>query len=302
MGLIHEYKQVVLWGGRGSLDSSRHIYRSFHETLRKIGVTSHWVTDDEQNRSIIGPGSLVFAYDIWGSGLGHPVAGADYLLHNFDASHPIFDGLEREHLVRLQVYTDDAATDANEQWAPFRLYSREGRVLFQPWGTNLLAEEFLDPVWNPTARDCTFVGAVWDDGGLGNVGMIPQLTEALRTRGLRFEHLTHVSDAENIHAVRTSRIAPALAGPWQVQHNYLPCRVFKNVSYGALAITNVRGFRMLFGATMPWGDTIDELVDNALAIRAGDYLEAVRAQQRVAAHYTYRESLEAIARAFQEGR
>ena len=38
--------------------------------------------------------------------------------------------------------------------------------------------------------------------------------------------------------VREAFLAPTLVGAWQQVHGYIPCRGFKNVSYGALLATN----------------------------------------------------------------
>lgn len=291
------WRKVVLWGATTSLDSSRHIYRAYHEALRKLGMQVAWVGDEPASREQVGPGCLVFAFDVWGAHIGDAIPGVDYLLHNFDVSHPLIQTVEPEHLVRLQVFTDGVA---GVQWDTFRWWLKEGHVLFQPWGTNLLAEEFLDPVFNAHARECAFVGAVWDDGGLGNAATIPDLEEILGRRGLHFTHLTQVGEQEMVRAIRGSRIAPALAGAWQVQHNYLPCRVFKNVSYGALAVTNVLRFADLMPGT--FGGGVETVVTEALRLRGHHYLELVREQQRAIANYTYRDSLEAVARAFEEAR
>ena len=32
--------------------------------------------------------------------------------------------------------------------------------------------------------------------------------------------------------IQESIIAPALQTDWQVEHEYIPCRIFKNISYG----------------------------------------------------------------------
>jgi len=114
--------------------------------------------------------------------------------------------------------------------------------------------------------------------------------------------LTQVTDEENVDAVRKSRIAPAFTGNWQVEKNYLPCRVFKNVSYGQVALTNVPKFRELFAGCSFDGETIAEMVDDALTLSEREYQELVVAQQQIVARYTYRESLAAIGRALEEGK
>lgn len=290
------WKQVVLWGAREGLDSSRHIYRGFHDVLRKMGIRVDWVPDSPASRSYLMPGSVCFAYDIWGAHIGPAVDGVQYVLHNFDGEHLLQQTVEYKNLVRLQTYTNQAV---GVQWDSCRWWLQEGHVLFQPWGTNLLAEEFLDPVWNPLATECAFVGALWDDGGLGNAGTIPLLQEVLRERGLRFNHLTQVSEGEMVAAVRRSRLAPAFAGQWQVEHGYLNCRSFKNVSLGQPALTNVKEFSAILPLLRQDGD-IGFVVDELLSLKAGQWLEMVREQQRAVARWTYREWWENVARAFEE--
>ena len=38
--------------------------------------------------------------------------------------------------------------------------------------------------------------------------------------------------------IANSEIAPAIVGSWQKEHEYVPCRIFKNISYGKLGMTN----------------------------------------------------------------
>ncbi len=286
----------MLWGAREGLDSSRHIYRGFHDVLRKMGVHVDWVNDEPANRAVITPGSLVFAYNIWGHNIGTAVPDVDYPLHNFSGDHLLQQTVDYKHLVRLQTYTSQAV---GKRWSPCRYWLQEGHVLFQPWGTNLLAEEFQEPVFNPLAKECAFVGALWDDGGLGNIGTMPLLREVLRERGLELNQLTQVSEQEMVNAVRRSRLAPGLAGAWQVQHSYLPCRVFKNVSLGQPAVTNVEEFNAIIPGIKVYGN-ISYIVDSVLSLKAKEWLELVREQQRAVAHFTYREWWENVARAFEE--
>lgn len=300
--VLPEHRRMVLWGLTEGKDSFRHIHRHYAHALERLGKPHLWVADAETNRDFLEPGDLVFAVDVDAAELGRPVPGVDYLLHNMDSSHPVFNGLEPERLLRLQVYTNDCLA-WGEPWGLARRYDREARTLFQPWGTDLLLEEFLPPTFNKAARNVVFVGSIWDDNGLGNAEAIAELQRVVAGRRLHFRPMTHVTDAENVDAVRVARLAPAIAGQWQCSRNYLPCRVFKNVSYGALGITNVPLFGDLFGGCAVVDDSIEELIGRALSFGEREYLDLVREQQwAVAADFTYLQSLNAIARAFEEGR
>jgi hypothetical protein len=101
--------------------------------------------------------------------------------------------------------------------------------------------------------------------------------------------------------IRNGRLAPSVTGKWQVENDYLPCRTFKAVSYGQLALTNVPYFRVLFDGCFTSYGSVSQIITDALALTETEYLELVAAQQEVVKRYTYRESLESIERALEEG-
>ena len=69
--------------------------------------------------------------------------------------------------------------------------------------------------------------------------------------------------------------------------------MFKNVSYGQLAITNVPGLKSrLLAAAASRGQPSTRMVGEALELNEIDYVELVREQQRIVSRFTYRESLE----------
>lgn len=292
--------RLVVWGARDSLDSIRHVWRAYHETALKLGIPSVWVDDRRPIQPLTG--DTVLAADVTAKNLGY-VPMVNYVLHNFDGASPLCRALEDtpERLLRLQVWTRDAT---GEEWAPFRQFDRAARTLFQPWGSDLLAEEFLEPVFNPTSRDVTFVGAVWSDQyqgtELGNEGTIRELRTVCAQRGLAFRHLTQIPDAAMRDAIRAARLAPSFAGAWQVEKGYLPCRYFKAAACGVLAFGNVPTAETLLGASSIANGSVEGTLGAALDLGRGQYLSLVREQQRVVSAYTYRQSLESIDLAFAE--
>jgi hypothetical protein len=298
--ILARYRRMVLWGFTDSQDSFRHIHRHFAHALSRLGKEWAWLPNDPASLDLLSSGDLVFAVNVEGNHI-RALPGIDYVLHNFDSGHLVWEKMGQKQFLRLQTYTRDAER-YSVGWSTARRFDAASRTLFQPWGTDLLSDEFLDPVFNGDSRHVAFVGSIWDGEGQGNVRAIHKLHTAVVSHGLIFDHLFHVDDAENIAAVRSSRIAPAVAGEWQVSKSYLPCRLFKNVSYGALGITNVHKFRDILGDAFFDGTNIAETVMNALALSEADYLALVREQQQAISQYTYKESLLAIERALEEGR
>lgn len=293
------WKRVVVWGPGSDQDSLRWPFFAFRDTARKLGVEALAVPDVPDSVSSLGEGVLCIAADVWSKHLGEAVPGTQYVLHNYPGDSALRATVADDAWIALQVYTDDALAYDHEVWGSCRLWHPGGRTLFQPWGSSLLAEEQYEPVFNSQASDAHFVGAVWNDNGLGNAALIPRVEAALSRRRLRFVHHTQISQAARIELMRSSRFAPAFAGDWQVSKNYLPCRVFDAIAMGQIPATNVARFRDIFGDALPMGETVEETIDQVLSLNQKQWVERVRVMQAVVGRsFTYRDSLAAIARAF----
>ena len=210
-----------------------------------------------------------------------------------------FEGIQSHNFVTLQVYTDDAQLRDVKIWNEATMFDETNRTLYQPWGTNLLPWEFLRPVYS--SRPITYwVGSIWDNAeGQGNRVAIDEVTRILQAYDIRFVHKNSTSDRKNIQCVRKSRIAPAIAGHWQVDVNYLPCRVFKNISYGQLGITNVRKFKDILENAFIEGEQINQLVDYSLSLSPEQFLGLIAEQQEKIKHHTYLDKLVNILLAFE---
>ena len=64
--------------------------------------------------------------------------------------------------------------------------------------------------------------------------------------GVGFERVADIDMKQNIGLIQRSYLAPAIQGPWQVKVGYIPCRIFKNISYGQLGVTNSETVSKLF--------------------------------------------------------
>jgi hypothetical protein len=295
--------RLIVWGGTRGAESHRWIHFGFVNAARKMGVTVRWLPDAPDPLDTIQAGDTVISADIYGQHIPY-VPNVDYVLHNFSGDHPLCQSLQEtpERLLRLQVWTNDAT---GEMIAPYRKLDREARTLFQPWGVDLLAEEFEDPTFSSMSREVVFVGAIWSDQHsgveMGNEDAIRELRAACKENGLTFKHLTQISEREMIDAIRGARLAPTVVGQWQCDHDYIPCRAFKNSAYGTLVFSNSKVVNALFDDPSATTD-VSEMLSQALSVRHNDFLDRVRAQQKITAEFTYRESLNTIEFALAEGR
>jgi hypothetical protein len=309
IGYAKKFRKVVVWGLRRQWHSHRFIHQGFYETFQYLGIPVVW-TDFTAAPATIEAGDFVISSNAHGRGvrgttLAPLKAGAYYCFHGF--GNPGYEGtdrlprheLDRKYAVDLEVFIDKA-TASSDRWDASTFFNRPTKTLHQAWGTNLPEERFRAPVISRSPF-VFWVGAIWNnDLNQGNRPEIEELRAALRGRSLRLVHLKFIPDFANIAAIRNSRLAPAIAGKWQTDKNYLPCRMFKNISYGQLGFSNVVKFADVYpGCTVP-GKTIVELVDNALSLSRKDTIELIVEQQKFTRQHTYVHKIRNIFRALAE--
>jgi len=287
-----KFRKVVVWGLKSQYHTHRYIHAGFYCTLKKLEVPAVWVDYGKKSEAALAAGDLVISAFVEGRGVDShylPIKpGVYYCLHNYPEEICAQIGLK--YLLRLQVYTNKAE-NSGQKWDEVTFFDAKTRTLFQPWGTNLLPEEFKQPIYNRHTR-VFWIGSIWDNAlRQGNVAEISEIRRALSRCDVRFTALRFVPDWLNIKLIRYSRLAPAVAGRWQAENNYLPCRMFKNISYGQLGFSNVKKFQDLFGDFNISAESIEGLVQKALALPKQDYLSIINGQQRIAAEHTYAHKL-----------
>jgi hypothetical protein len=285
-----KYNKIVIWGLRNGANTFKYIHDGFYQTLKKRGVPVIWVDDKPSNNQVIQPDDFVISVGIAGNNM---VLRDDvyYCLHNFNLDYKQYDP---EKLLKLQVYVNQIERLADTKINEVTFYDTRTRTLFQPWGTNLLAEEFYPPQTDTFKLPMVFwIGSIWDNElHQGNISEIAELKKVLNQFDIRFVSApARVPEPIMISLIQHSVISPAIAGQWQVDNNYLPCRMFKNISYGMLGISNVPKFRDVFKGCSVEGDTIGELITNALFLTKDEHREMILKQQEIVKEHTYEHKL-----------
>lgn len=288
-----KFDKFVVWGLRTQEDTFRNIHRHFYETLEKMGAQVIWVDDDKKNIDLVKKNDLVIAVNVAAKYL--PInPNAFYCLHNINTE------FNSKKITTLQVYTKKVEEKKIESWQSATKFDHNHRVLYQPWGTNLLPHEFLPPIFNPESHYVFWIGSIWNNiHNQGNINQIQYLKQILAKEKIAFLHAKGVSDKQNIMLTRDSRIAPAIAGEWQADKGYLPCRMFKNISYGQLGISNVNSFSVILGENLHVTESLEELIHWSLSLTKKEYIDKTRVQQNLIKKHTYLQKLNHIMRTFE---
>jgi hypothetical protein len=143
-------------------------------------------------------------------------------------------------------------------------FDRTSRTLYQTWATDLLPEEINinDAMsFNEGIADIHFIGYVWHE----NQAQIKAFSEACAAKGKQFHTHFGISYSDNRKLVRESYISPDFRGSWHVECGYVPCRVFKNISYGVPLGTNSAHVKNLFPDFVAHNEDCYKLFDSCVS-------------------------------------
>lgn len=268
------FEKVVIWGHKlkdaRTANTFAFIHDSWVRTFKYMGYNTVWLDNDDDLTGMSFENCLFFTEGQVDSGMP-VVASSHYVLHNCNLTRyrPIID-----NVLNLQVYTHDCLSRDivpvdPEQYCFYQKdadFSRpdhccDNRTIYQPWATNLLPSE-IDPDNLISSQYTRQKRIFWIGSIMGgphrNDNKITELVQAAKADGVQFIHAKLQNDLQP-RAIAESWIAPAVQGDWQVEKGYIPCRVFKNLSYGRMTPTNSMAVYELLGKKLPYSRDVPEM-------------------------------------------
>lgn len=260
------FSRVVAWGHPLHSNTFSYIHSTFLKAFKSLGYETHWLTNDSDVSNIDFSNSLFFTEGQVDAKipLRHDCR---YVLHNCR-----FDRYPVGCFLKLQTYYQNDPLTVEMQYAGEKLgpgvfYNNKQNMLYQSWGTDLLPHEIdLDFVNKPRQKICHWVGTI---GGqlYGNEKELAPFQKACSDNGVEFKHhppnTTSIEDSFRL--VQESCIAPAIHGTYQSMYGYVACRVFKNISYGHMGVTNCRAAQELFDGQLIFNSNTYQLFSDAQA-------------------------------------
>lgn len=256
---LTEFSRVIIWGHKLYSHTHSFIHYGFHKGFKYLGYEVHWLDHSDDLSNLDLRNSLFITegqVDI-----GVPLrSDCSYVLHNCDPKK--YHNIPDQQKLLLQVYINDCENRNCQKFAPCVLYNLNQRIIYMPWATDLLPHEIdainLDNSVEGSVKTAVYVGAVGDNvyGNLYEVETFKKacdfyniefsceglfasrvLANSKRGAALRLKQEA-VSNERGLELVKRSYLAPAIQGKWQCGVGYIPCRIFKNISYGKLGVTN----------------------------------------------------------------
>jgi len=264
------FKRIIIWGHQLHSHTHSYIHAGFLKAFKHLGYDAHWVSEADNIDLDFFDDALVITEGQVDSNI--PLTKrASYMLHNCNTQK--YEQLEL-NFKGLQVYSHDCLSRDVIELAPLTFYQADNKTLYQPWATDLLPiEMYLHNIITDASQLkpwCNWVGSIMH-GLHGNQDQLYDFARAAAEKNIEFRLCRNVSPEDGIKLVRESQLAPALQGQWQVENGYIPCRIFKNISYGHLGLTNSKAvFDLLEGEVVFNEDCTQLFRDGQEALSAND--------------------------------
>ncbi len=242
--MIDKTWQIVLWGFQKNNHTHHWIHAAYYKAFQYLGYNTQWFDDDSKELPNLESKTLFITEHQVDEKI--PVSKDNfYVLHNVGGEEKYRD------IPKLvtQTYTVDTLKYGYEKIDDCIYFSKEHNALNYIWATDLLPHEIIKPEELRVLQGKTvnWVGSAGGAGTVfGNEEELEPFRGACREHGIEFKQQGlwaagsgyPVSNEDNVRLIKESYMAPTIVGAWQRDKCYVPCRIFKNISYGQPGLTN----------------------------------------------------------------
>ncbi len=299
--IIHDnplpsFNKVIIWGYPLHTHSHSYIHACWVKAFKYLGYDTYWFSDnnfdinfDYTNCLFITEGYADFKIPLHKSNI--------YYVHVcVDPQRYLDTGVRFIDMRYNKTYNYDVNYEYNldenlqtgkaQQISSVTYYEdlEYYPAIYTSWATDLLPHEFDFSLINTEVENNVyFIGSA---GPHHNA-----LIQALHKHNIKFIHIdcwkNPISFEDNMKLMQKSTINVDLRHDFHKNVGYIPCRVFKAISYGKIGITNSKRVQELFGENnIIYDDNVDVLVEMALQNKDDKEL-LMRQMKYVQENHTY---------------
>ena len=166
------------------------------------------------------------------------------------------------------------------------------------WATNYLPDEFdFEDIHYPRENKIYFSGNLSSHGRCENYSTFKPFIDECYKNGIEFIHndpfSNPLTDDEVILRTKKSILGVDIRGPEHIKNGYVPCRVFKSISWGHLATTNSKEVYNELEGNCVYSENTSKLFYDSMD-KKDDYKFIRNAMQYVKENHTYINRIKSI--------
>jgi hypothetical protein len=180
-----------------------------------------------------------------------------YIAHHISPS--FFDGID--HVLNLGNYIVDV--EKFDKVKDQTYFDFKTKTLYQCWATDLLPDEIDEKDYckfDESKEYVHYIGSLYEEG----LEFAQEFGSILQDQNKQLRLYRGVSDEENRELIRDSFLCPDFRNYHHIKVGYIPCRIFKTISYGQVVGTNSINVKRVFGDYVVFGSNPQDLYQNML--------------------------------------
>lgn len=275
--------KVIIWGHKLHESTHSYVHSSYYKAFKLLGYETYWVDHNDDLSSIDLSNAIFLTEGSVSAGIPEVPTGK-YIFHHVDSSR---FNIPKENILNLGNYLP--REEVHEKVAELTYWDQSTKTLYQPWGTDLLPNQIdvNDYVkFNSSPRDLNYVAMLcdkelwWWVQEFANILMDKNRCE--------FRIFTkQVSDEENKDLIRNSFLCPDFRNNWHLECGYIPCRIWKNISYGRIVGTNSPFIKRALGDYVVYAGTPETLYEKLMEAEINQSVNMKDAMTYVKDNHTF---------------
>lgn len=251
--MTQNFKKVVIWGHKprisvkfGVFPKGRHTHSYIHEGyyrgFRDLGYETFWFDNEDNVEGFNFDNALFFTEDQAQSNI--PLRkSATYVLHHTPSDKYQNAGARILNLCNYVKDVEDGISfnypgSSVTKISDLVFFDSVNRALYQPWATNLLPREIRSDYFWPYKESELNVNYIGTTGHEDLPLRFKRFKNSLEESGSKFNLYSRVDELTAQSLVESSRVSVDIRGSWHLERGYIPCRIWKSLSYGKFVGSN----------------------------------------------------------------
>lgn len=283
------YNKVVIYGHKLHSHTHSYIHEAFYNAFCNKGFETIWIDEADDlekydfSKSIfLTEGQVINKMPIRDD--------CKYLLHYVDKQKVQQLGIKQENILNFRFFENSAI--CHEKVNDFTFYDSKKRELWMPWAATLFPNQIdrcSEKLFNPHETNVNFIGSIWDV----NKDYIELFQKSCKKNNKKFIWKRLLNDKEYYYYTAKSYVTVDFRGKVHLDIGYLPCRIFKSLSFGIIPGTNSKFVKEAFGDFVYYNNDVDKLLEGTAELWGSKTKKEIRqAMDFVKDKHTYLNRIE----------
>lgn len=274
--------KVIIWGHKLHSHTHSYIHSAYYKAFKYLGYETYWFdsTDDVSNFDF---SNCIFFTE--GQVIKNMPIRRDckYITHHVEKNFLVKNGANESNILQLGNYIKEV--ERFEKIDDLCYWDSSTNTLYQCWATDLLPDEIGDPIkFDENINHINYVGTLYGT-------IIPNINKFCMKAKQNGKICTlqglSVSHEENKKLIQDSYICVDFRDQHHLNVGYIPCRIWKNISYGKITGTNSKYVKEALGNYVVYSDNPEILYDKLVDANKNSLVNMNDAMNHVRTKHTF---------------